>query len=53
VCISDPILDDLVTGQMMQALRTEIPKSFHRVDKQLRRDDNACKAAQNGPQPIK
>lgn len=53
VCISDPILDDLVTGQMMQALRTEIPKSFHRVDKQLRRDDKAYKAAQNGPQPTK
>lgn len=41
VCLSEPIMDDLVAGEMMQILRNEIPKSFHRADKQLRKDDKA------------
>lgn len=53
VCMSDPVLDDLVTGQMMQALRNEIPKSFYQADKELRRDDRVYKSAQKGPQSTK
>jgi hypothetical protein len=34
-------MDDLVAGDMMRMLRDEIPKSFNRADKQLRRDDKA------------
>lgn len=39
VCLSEPIMDDLVAGDMMRMLRDEIPKSFYRADKQLRKDD--------------
>jgi hypothetical protein len=39
VCLSEPIMDDLVAGEMLQTLRSEIPKSFYQADKQLRRDD--------------
>jgi hypothetical protein len=51
VCLSEPILDDLVAGQMMQTLRNEIPQSFNRADKQLRRDDKAHGASQIGANP--
>jgi hypothetical protein len=55
VCLSEPIMDDLVAGDMMRMLRDEIPKSFNRADKHLRRDDKACRSAQNGtcPSPTK
>jgi hypothetical protein len=38
VCLSEPNLDDLVTADMMRILRDEIPESFYRVDRELRRD---------------
>jgi hypothetical protein len=53
VCLSEPVLDDLVAGEMMQALRNEIPKSFNRADKQLRRDDKKYAPAQSGATPTK
>lgn len=53
VCLSEPILDDLVAGEMMQALRNEIPQSFNRADKQLRRDDRAYGSGQNRANPKK
>lgn len=51
VCLSDSILDDLVAGEMMQALRNEIPQSFNQADRQLRRDDKAYRSGQNGVSP--
>jgi hypothetical protein len=39
VCMSEPNFDDLVVGQMMLTLGSEIPRSFHEADKCLRRDD--------------
>lgn len=39
VCLSGNSLDDLVAAGMMQSLRDEIPKAFHRADKELRKDD--------------
>jgi hypothetical protein len=53
VCLSEPILDDLVAGDMLRMLRDEIPKSFNRADKQLRRDDRTYGAAQIGTNPTK
>ncbi len=53
VCLSEPILDDLVAGDMVRMLRDEIPKSFNRADKQLRRDDRSYGSAQNGTSPTK
>jgi hypothetical protein len=38
VFLSEPNLDDLVTADMMRMLRDEIPKSFYRADRELRRD---------------
>ena len=53
VCLSEPILDDLVTGEMMQTFGNEIPKSFNQADKQLRRDDRTYRSAQKGERPTK
>lgn len=39
VCLSEPKIDDLVAGDMIRALRDEIPKTFWQADKQLQRDD--------------
>jgi hypothetical protein len=39
VCLSEPMMDDLVAGDMMRMLRDEVPKSFNKADRQLRRDD--------------
>jgi len=39
VCLSEPNIDDLVAGDMMTMLRDEVPKSFYKADRQLRRDD--------------
>ena len=36
----------LWAGDMMRMLRDEIPKSFYRADKQLRRDDKEYQAAE-------
>jgi len=46
VCLSNPTVDDLVAGDMIRALRDEIPNSFWRADKQLRKDDESFR--QNG-----
>ncbi len=48
VCISEPSFDDCVIADMLRMLRDEIPQSFARAEAQLRRDDKAHKAAQNG-----
>jgi len=39
VCLSEPKMDDLVAGDMMRMLRDEVPKSFYKADRQLRKDD--------------
>jgi hypothetical protein len=39
VCLSEPKKDDLVAGDMMTMLRDEIPKSFYKADRQMRRDN--------------
>jgi Family of unknown function (DUF5677) len=39
VCLSGPNMDDLVAGGMMTMLRNEVPKSFYKADRKLRRDD--------------
>lgn len=39
VCLSEPNLDDLVAGNMMLRLRDEVPKSFYKAGRQLRKDD--------------
>jgi hypothetical protein len=38
VCLSEPMMDDLVVGDMMRMLRDEVPKSFYKADGQQRRD---------------
>jgi hypothetical protein len=43
VCFSEPIMDDLVAGDMMRMLRDEVPKSFYRADRQLRKDEKRYK----------
>jgi len=48
VCLSEPIMDDLVAGDMMKMLGDEVPKSFYEADRQLRKDDKAYRPAQNG-----
>jgi hypothetical protein len=48
VCLSEPTFDDLVVGEMMNALRNEIPSSFYRVDKQLRTEDKRLKLKRRG-----
>jgi len=45
VCLSEPIMDDLVAGDMMRMLRNEVPKSFYKADRQLRRDDKKYREA--------
>lgn len=37
VCLSEPKMDDLVAGDMMRMLRDEVPKSFYKADRQLRK----------------
>jgi len=39
VCLPAPALDDLVAANMMVMLRDEVPKSFYKAHRQLRRDD--------------
>jgi hypothetical protein len=39
VCLSEPKMDDLVAGDMMTMLRDEVPKSFYKADRQLRRNE--------------
>jgi hypothetical protein len=39
VGLSEPIMDDLVTADMMRMLRDDVPKSLYKADRQLRRDD--------------
>jgi len=39
VCSSEPILDDNVISNMLIKLRDEIPRSFARVDAQIKRDE--------------
>ena len=53
VFLSEPTLDDLVPGDMLRMLRDEIPKSFNRADKQLRRDSRTYGSTQNGTRPTK
>jgi hypothetical protein len=40
VGLSEPIMDDLVTADMMRMLRDDVPKSLYKADRQLRRDDD-------------
>ena len=40
VGLSEPIMDDLVTADMMRMLRDDVPKSLYKADMQLRRDDD-------------
>jgi hypothetical protein len=49
VCLSEPIMDDLVAGGMMRMLRKEIPKSFNRADRRLRRDANHSGSPNESP----
>jgi len=53
VCLSEPIMDDLVVGELMQMPRNEIPRLFNRADEQLRRDDKVRRTAQNSTSPSK
>jgi len=40
VGLSEPIMDDLVTADMMRMLTDDVPKSLYKADRQLRRDDD-------------
>jgi hypothetical protein len=46
VCLS-PKLDDLVVAEITRKLRDEIPDSFWRADRRLRKNDKAFKAREN------
>ena len=43
VCLSEGNVDDIAIAEMMNRLRDEIPRSFYRVEKMLRRDDKEYK----------
>jgi hypothetical protein len=52
VCLSEPaLLDDLVAGDMIGALRDEIPKSFWQAEKQLQKDDRNFRDALRKKRP--
>jgi hypothetical protein len=40
VGLSEPIMDDLVTADMMRMLRDDVPRSLYKADMQLRRDED-------------
>lgn len=47
VCLRSSNFDDLVVGGMMSTLQHEIPKSFYRAEKQLRKDHKKYVATRN------
>ena len=49
VCFSEPVFDDYVIADMLMTLRDEIPRSFARVDAQLRKDDRAIQRTRKLP----
>lgn len=49
VCLSEPVFDDYVIADMLTTLRDEIPRSFARVDIQLRKEDRAIQQPRKRP----
>jgi hypothetical protein len=49
VCLSEPVFDDYVIADMLTTLRDEIPRSFARVDIQLRKEDRAIQRPRKRP----